>query len=764
MTQVMSAGQSRTWRIPLIGDAHAAASPLLESVLFFPRLQTGKRAFHISTCMPPPAPGGEPGQPGAFSPGHACVQFRLDSPAESEVELVQIVEGKGDVESLGSDCAEPAVALIIATGDNVLTGPAALLRRLAEVRQQALAPSGFPVFILLASAGWGRDWPCDQAVIQNRLLKESGLIGDPSERFIDLRIEKTPASPDCGNDNAALFSRCLDAGLDYGESMLRAEGRLRWTSSGATAALIMMLLLALGLAFRPEPPAIAVELNALRALTANRPAWLHEPFGPKIKRLGRVENDPNFDTLSPLDRIFVRDGLHELRDYQEYRVRLLDVDLHRPRSRAELTALGAELTGGRLAVPVAYRERWRGTNAYDYHEVLVKDWQALGRAIDQMAAWYADRTTELNRLYAFPNGPPRSQNEWAAWLARSQSALAVRWPHSPGDPIPGAVMLTYVAVIQSPEVAAAHRQWTLDADRLDRLRSLILVMGLGGPLPNGKPAPLNIGPGFQAAEAAQRLDDLGRLAPDLGNGPLPSVPEAIWSDLRRAQAKAYRNLILAGQRVIQQHFAQVSGIENNWRAWQKLNPYLSRPDDLLPWRTLSQIVQRLRGEPPGDPIDALAVFLKRDHFDLNPQEAELRLPIPAAALPKGDLVIDLDGPNAQWLFAISGEPVRDNASHVFRYRFKLTRGASTKFVPGDRIRGSLSVSRPDQPGDWSLVWDRPSNTVWAFDALVRIPRWLGSNGLVGDNGPPPPARLIMLPAASWPSLPDLLPPTPGHLP
>jgi hypothetical protein len=769
----MPAGQSRTWRIQLTGDRQAATSALVESFLRFPRLQAGDRVFHISTCIPSPAYGAS-GRTGAFSPGHSCVQCRLDSPLESEAELIQIVGAKGAIDSLDDERPELAVAMIFAVGDTAPTKSITLLRRLAEARQQALEPAGFPVFIVLTHPGFATERPSDTFAFQKRLLEELDLVRDPSGRFIDLRIGRLEAgSPGSGDDIAALVSQCLAAALDYGKRMLRAERRLRWTSAGATTALIMMLFGLVVLSFRSEPTAITVELNALRALATNRPAWLHEPYEPKAQRLLKVENNQDFETLSPPDRAFIREALHELRDYQEYRARLLDMDLNRPRSKEELIAVGAELTSGRLAVPAAYREQWRGTNAYDYHQVLLKDLAALQRAINKAVAWYADRTTELNRLYAFPSGRPKTPNEWVVWLGRSQAALTTKLPYSPGDPVLGAIMLTYVAVIQSPDVSQAHRQWTLDSDRLDRLRALILVLGLGGPLPNGNSAPLDIGSNFRAAEAGRRLEDLRRLAPDLEKGPLPEVPEAIIGDIRRSLAEDYRNLIQAGQTVIQQHFVELNGGENSWRGWQKLLPYLSRPEDLEAWRTLTRIVQRLRGEPPADPISVLATFFKRDHFDLNPQEAELRLPVSASAavVPNGSLVIDLDGPNIQWIFTLSGEPEPDNAAGTLRYRFRRAQANSARFVPGDRIRASLPVRWSNKPGNLSLVWDRPGNSTWAFDALARPPRWLASNDSTGENGPVSSCRLIMLPAASWPSLPDLLPPMAsqgssraGHLP
>src|SRR5262249_55732148 len=150
-----------------------------------------------------------------------------------------------------------------------------------------------------------------------------------------------------------------------------------------------------------EPSALSLELNALRLLAANRRGWLREPFESKADRLLKVENDPGFSSLNHEDQAFIREARRELRDYQEYLAKLLDVDLNRPRSKSQLAALQAELTAGRLAVPVPYHELWQRTNACDYRAVLLADLQALQKATDQAVAWYADETTNLNRLYAF---------------------------------------------------------------------------------------------------------------------------------------------------------------------------------------------------------------------------------------------------------------------------------------------------------------------------------------------------------------------------
>jgi hypothetical protein len=764
MTQAMAAGRGRTWRIPLAGNAQADPAALLDGFLRLARIECGAKVFHISTC-PDMAPG--------IIKRRGCALCRLDSPAEFEAEAIKIVEEKETIGSLKGESAEEAVALIVAVdanssklSSNEVTHLGRDLRRLAQARQDGVEPSGFPVFIVLTHVGT-IDQIAVNAGVRTRLLDDSGLATDSSARFLDVRIEVEPR-PGGGKDTAELFSGCLSAALDYGQSMERARQRLARTTASATAALVMMVLLAVTLGIRSEPSAISLELNALKLLAANRPGWLHEPYEAKLERLTSVENDPAFRTLSRLDQAFIRETGEELRNYQRYRSRLLDVDLNRPRSKGALVALRAELTSGWLAVPAHYRELWQHTNAYDYHELLLTDLRALQNATDQGVAWYENETSNLNRLYAFSAGRPESQNDWTLWLRQSADALAAHWPHSPGDSLPGAVMLTYVAVTQSPGVEQAHRQWVLDRNRLEQLRMLVLVLGLGGPLPNVKQPPLAIGSGFRAEESGACLEELRRLTPDLEQGPSPALPEAIVGDLRHALAEDYRNLIVAGRSVIEQQFLKVNGGENTLAAWQKLLPYLGQPDDLRAWRTLTGIVQRLRGTPPVDPINALAIFLKRDHFELDPHEAELRVPLSSATIPSGPLVIDLDGPNTQWVFASLREPVRDNARDIRRYRFKRAQGNLVRFVPGDRIRASLPVRRSGKPGSWSMLWDRPLNSTWAFDALARTPRWLDSNGSAGDNDPALSSQLILLPAASWPSVPDLLPAAapdrPRHLP
>jgi hypothetical protein len=755
MTQVMAAGQSRTWRIPITGDAQAAASDLLASLSRLPSIEAAEGVFRISNC---------PGSSSAATSKRGCVECRLE-PSDCEADAIKIVEDNAALDSLDTERAEQTVAVIItvsanAAGDlsgNELSGLAAAIRRLAEARRGSMEPFGFPVFIVRTERASGTDQATVGGAMPNRLLEESGLANDPSARFIDVRIVAVgaPAS-DHRNEIASLFSRVLSAGIEYGRSTSRAYRRLAWTSAGSSAAVVVMLLLALGLSFRSEASALSLELNGLRLLVANRRGWLHEPFEPKVERLLKVENDPDFSTLGAQDQTFIRDSRQELQDYREYRAKLLDVDLNRPRNKANLVALQTELTSGRLAVPEPYRDVWQHTNADDYHAMLLMDLTALQGAIDEAVTWYVDESGKLNRLHAFSEGRPRTQSDWAGWLSRSQHALDARWPHSAGDPLSGGAMLTYVAVIQSPGLQQAHRQWVVDRDRLEQLRALVLVLGLREPPPNGKQPPLALGPGFRADESAARLAGLRRLAPDLEQGSMPSLPEAIIGDVRQILADGYRNLIQAGRAVIQQHFEKLNAGENTWRECQKLLPYLGQPDDLLAWRTLTRIVQRLRGEPSADPISALATFLKHDHFDVDPQEAELRVPITAAVAPSSPLVIQAR--NARWSFAMSGEPERDKAGFL-RYRFQRDKGTSAVFVPGDPVHGSLLARRSDNPGQWSLVWDRPVNSVWAFDALARPPRWVETNGSSGANDPAPSIRLILLPAAGWPSIPDLLPAT-----
>src|SRR5262249_43022356 len=134
MTQVMAAGQSRTWRIPVVGDAQVAASLFLDRTLRFPGIQVGKRTFHVSAC---------PELAAGIIKERGSIECRLDAASQSEAETIQIIVEKASIDALSSDGADETVALIIAIGANPTSGLSgdddsrlpAMLRRLAETRQ-----------------------------------------------------------------------------------------------------------------------------------------------------------------------------------------------------------------------------------------------------------------------------------------------------------------------------------------------------------------------------------------------------------------------------------------------------------------------------------------------------------------------------------------------------------------------------------------------------------------------------------------------------
>src|SRR5262249_41417099 len=150
------------------------------------------------------------------------IECRLDAASQSEAETIQIIVEKASIDALSSDGADETVALIIAIGANPTSGLSgdddsrlpAMLRRLAETRQHALEPAGFPVFIVRTPIRpEGHHAVGD--VVQEGLAKEPGLANDSSARFIDIHIEGVETGEQADNEIAGLFSRVLGTGLDY---------------------------------------------------------------------------------------------------------------------------------------------------------------------------------------------------------------------------------------------------------------------------------------------------------------------------------------------------------------------------------------------------------------------------------------------------------------------------------------------------------------------------------------------------------------------
>src|SRR5260221_3245141 len=99
----------------------------------------------------------------------------------------------------------------------------------------------------------------------------------------------------------------------------------------------------------------------------------------------------------------------------------------------------------------------------------------------------------------------------------------------PIDPLPGAITLTYLAVRQSEPVQTVGREWLLEKGRLARRRDLILALGIVASGSDRLAERLDIGSGFQAGEAKERLERLNRLYPDCTQA--VEIPEAIASVL-----------------------------------------------------------------------------------------------------------------------------------------------------------------------------------------------------------------------------------------
>jgi hypothetical protein len=584
-------------------------------------------------------------------------------------------------------------------------------------------------------------------------------------------LADSPARPREPFGVAELFRQSFALARGFEQRRSHSGRRLFWTVAGGTSLVAAMITLLTGLLLsRPEEEPgvqeLATKVESYRAREAQTPSSrLRQPLQPKISELTEFETDPKFNRLPREKQQYVQTRLQELKDYRTYEEKLRALPrIDRVHSERDLAELEKSLN--RLVLPAEHQPDWNQTDGALYRAQLLEDTKALRGAVAQVEDWYDSLMRRGRELWTFAGHEPGVPLSWTDWHREVQSLLseADAPPHLPADKLAGS-SLTYATVLQFGRVTAVRDNWEMVRRRLEGVRDLSAALGLPGPLPGR--SPLDIPVGFQADQAAGRLQELQKLYPRFQQEfNLSDLPEAIVAEIRQTARARYEHAIKAGQDVVLRHLKEVSpGGRESLEGWRRLQPWLSAPEDLKDWRALAVVLARLQEPAAEDPAGALDAFLRRERFDINLRRLAVEIPDDSKVRPEGKLLVHhfSGGEKTPPLtFEPTGEERHDARRRVTRYGFRPPGDGSLTYKPGDTLWADLPVQKGGSPG-WMLTWARNRSQLYQFERLARPPRLHpkdkeNTQGEVQEG-----ISLEITPEGGVPKVPDLMPVVPVPL-
>jgi GTPase SAR1 family protein len=675
------------------------------------------------------------------------------------------------------------------------------LRRLERLRAKSSEIAGLPVYLvlskcdLLAKSGdtataWAENIEDRKAQVGGRFkyfLSENeaaeGGFGD-----IDLRLWATAvrrpalagqaARPRDPYQVAELFNQCFAVAGDFRRRERGSQRRLMLTVAGTTMLVGLMLVLAVVLYFTREsvqtsPLTSAVEsYRAREGQTAS--ARLAEPLQRKMSELTEIRQNPEFGKLTTELRGYVEQRLAELTAYAEYRDRLARI---RPPSDArtedDLATLERQL-GKELVPPEPHAAEWKQTDTVLLREKWLEDVTALRTAVTRLAEWYNELRHDADKLMLFTD---RSGGAvalpWNDWHDRAEKlfAKADEPPFRATDRLPQsrplasarAPSLTYATAYSFLPVEDARRLWERSRAKLERIRDLTLALGMAGDASEER-APLKIPEAarFREGAARDRLARLKKAYPRFADWSLAELPDVVIPEVRASAMSSYRNLIDVGRAAVAKEMMQhcPDGKETHGR-WLAVADWLPTAPELRDWRQLAVILGRLADAKGGDPVAALAAFLREKSFDLDVRTLHLVLPDDLKdqrLRPPGKLTIYHRSNDVQkeLTFRLDGEAVRDAKRRVATYTFVPESGTALTFRPGDGIWADVLL-RDDTSRDWRMTWIASRTETYKFERLTAEP-YIIREGMAGAvNAPAEGTRLEILPENGVPRVPDLMP-------
>lgn len=533
---------------------------------------------------------------------------------------------------------------------------------------------------------------------------------------------------------AELFRQCFEDAQRFRWKQDNAGRRLHVTvaATGAIVLLLGLLILAAvtGLLGGKVHPLLA-QLPPREPRAAVRLAGPMERLERFEANLSALQEDSRFPTLPRPDQEYVTSLLKEVDLYRHYWASVRKLPLPEDQSTEKgLDDLARALS--ELVVPGEYSQEWAETEAVRDHNQRMQDVKALKNALENLndartpLGWYLHLRQLGRELETAPSS--LGAESWAQWKDRVTSLLAQSesLPFALSGKLPGSPDLTNETLLHFQKVEVARQDWEgRIRPRLERLRDLSNALGLAGPEPSGKPAPLDIPrpPLFTLAEAHDRRTRLEELYSG-DRLTLKGLPEEATAGIRIGARVRLDHLVESAQPLVLEHLQQAgTGDEESVARWRRLLPWLSAPAGLADWRVLARALGRLQEPELEDPITALETFLKRDVFDLDLTQVMLEIPDAVRIRPAGKLEIfhlptSDRGPAV--VFDPAGEGQHDDARHVTLYPFRTRDARILAYRPGDVLRAELPVKDVNNR-ELVLSWVVGRSEVYQFEHLVREP-------------------------------------------
>jgi len=706
------------------------------------------------------------------------------------------LEGDGSEQSLASQIqdAETLVLVIDAAAstaqvDADLAEFGRFLRLLQTHRGRQSEVGGLPVFLVLSKCDLLAQVGDSPTAWMERIEERKRQV---SQRFKDWLAEQagplpfgsldlhlwatavkrpelagSPARPREPYGVAELFHQCLDEAQAYSGRQRTAGRRLAWTVTGTVGVLASMIALGIALAtnsstIRTTPLQRTVEqYRTSEAPTAS--ARLREPLQQKISMLTELTNDPDFPNLPPELQTYVSQRLQELRDYQAFKERLIQV--HAPeqaRNDKELDEIRARLEDE--LVPETYRAEWAQTEAVLLREQRLADAKALHNAVDQVEQWYRNLKLRGDDLWNFTDLRPASGPiPWNVWYTNVNRLLAdaAATLFAANDRVPGGRGVTYAAVLRFERVADARADWDKRKQDLELLAALTAALGLPGAAALTPPTLQIPAENFTIEQARSRLRELEKSYPTYKKWSGMALPDAADASVRQTAKGNYERVLVPAQEILLRQLQQLSpdGRETPER-WRGLRDWVASTQELSGWRELATLLAGLAGPKAGDPVTELLAFLKQDRFDLELRGLTLTIPDALKARPVGNLVLydrTGDNPPVTYKFVPAGEPQHDPLHGLTRYAYAPDSPVTITYKPGDGLWAELALTKDSEGRERSLLWSGSRSLIYQFDRLHRAPRLLRkgqkeTEGLVADS-----VILTVSPEGGVPKVPDLVP-------